>query len=217
MGDGVSRVSRLRLICAYPKVDIRVQMGEGPAQPTAGAANHEVTQRLPGRRSITTRTSPPPFQQDVPVFLDGLAERRSVQRQVDAILSLGSPDALPFRAHGPIHRSGELFVFGGEPDFGEAIRDDDEDETLIRQRLTLKLMRWTRPDPIKEHRDRRRRKRQGPITDAVAVSYTTRKGDTLAKIAARLLRDWRRWKEIGQKNGISDPYRKLPEGRELIL
>lgn len=208
----------LRLVCPDPKVDIRVEMGDGPATPSAGAAGWEVTARAGGRRSITTRTSPPPFQQDVPVFLDGFRQRRSVQRQLDAILSLGDSYAEPFRAHGPIHRDGGLFVFGGEPDFGEAIRDDDENNTLIRQRLTLKLMVYTRPDVVRERR--RRRRSGGRIAHNVAVggTYTTKKGDTLQSIAADLYNDdWREWRSIANKNGLSDPNRKFPAGKVLRL
>jgi nucleoid-associated protein YgaU len=209
----------LRLVCPDPKVDIRVQMGDGPATPTAGAANREVVSRAAGRRGVTVAASPPPFQQDVPIFLDGFRGQRSVQRQLDAILSLGDEDAEPFRAYGPIHRDGALFVFGGEPDFGEAIRDDDEGNTLIRQRLTLKLMIHNPPDPVK---DRRRGKRgaRARISANVAVggTYTTSAGDTLQSIAARLYNgDWRRWNEIGNKNGLSDPNKKLPAGKVLKL
>jgi nucleoid-associated protein YgaU len=210
----------LRLVCADPKVDIKVQMGDGPATPTGGAAGWEITSRTGGRRAITTRTSPPPFQQDVPIYLNGLHQGNSVQRQLDAILSLGEEDALPFRAFGPIHRGdGRLWVFGGEPDFGEAIRDEDEENTLLRQRLTLKLMQYVRPDVVKERRRRRGKSSGGRIAQNVAVggTYTTSKGDTLQSIAAALYNDWREWKSIANKNGLSDPTRKLPAGKVLKL
>jgi len=211
----------LRLVCADPKVDIKVQMGDGPATPTAGVAGWEVTPRAGGRRGITTRTSPPPFQQDVPIYLNGLAQGNSVQRQLDQILSLGEPGAQPFKAIGPIHRGdGRLWVFGGEPDYGEAIRDDDEDSTLLRQRLTLKLLLYQRPDVVKERRRRGRgRGGGGKVAQNVAVggTYTTRKGDTLQSIAAELYNDWREWQSIGNKNGLSDPTRKLPPGKVLKL
>jgi len=195
-------------------------MGDGPATPTAGAAGWEVASRTGGRRSITTRGSAPPFQQDVPIVLDGYRKERSVQRQLEQILSLGAEDAEPFRAYGPIHRDGRLFVFGGEPDFDEQIRDDNEGNNLIRVRMTLKLMEYVRPDRVKERKRRRkRRKGNGPIAAGVAVggTYTTSKGDTLQSIAANLFLDWKRWKEIGDKNGLTDPNRKLPAGKVLKI
>jgi nucleoid-associated protein YgaU len=210
----------LRLVCPDPKVDIRVQMGDGPATPTAGYAGWEVTARAGGRRGVTTRTSPPPFQQDVPIFLNGLGKDNSIQGQLDAILSLGAEDAAPFKVWGPIHRGdGRLWVFGGEPEFGEAIRDDDEENTLLRQRLTIKLMQYVRPEVARERKRRRRNRGVGAIGGAVAVggTYTTRAGDTLQSIAANLFGDWRRWREIGNKNGLTDPGRKLPAGKVLKL
>jgi hypothetical protein len=209
----------LRLVCRDPKVDIRVQMGDGPATPTAGFAGWEVTARTGGRRGATTRTSPPPFQQDVPIYLNGLGKDQSIQRQLETILSLGSEDAAPFRAYGPIHRDGALWVFGGEPEFGEAIRDEDEENTLLRQRLTLKLMQYVRPDVAQERKRRRKGGRRAIAANvAVGGTYTTSAGETLQEIAASLYDgDWRRWKEIGDKNGLTDPGKKLPAGKVLKL
>lgn len=209
----------LRLSCPNPKVDIRVQMGDGPATPTAGVAGWEATSRTGGERAITTRTSPPPHQQDVPIFLNGLRDGRSVQRQLDAIISLGEVDAEPFRAYGPIHFDGALFVFGGELEYGETIRDDDNDDVLIRQRLTLKLMKLNRPNAVKERQRRRQARGRRGIDGNVAVGGTHRvtAGETLQSIAAHELNDWRRWQEIGNKNGLTDPNRPLPAGKVLKL
>jgi nucleoid-associated protein YgaU len=207
-------VKLLRLVCSDPKVDISVSMGDGPATPTAGHAGWEIIERVEGK-SITDRSSVEPFSQDVPVFLDGYAKGNSIQRQLDELLSLGGENAAVFRAYGPIHRPGIRYVFGGEPDFGEVIRDDDG--TLLRQRLTLKLTEYVRPDTLKR-RKRQKRGMGGRIGQAQALSYTCKAGDTLARIAYKQFDgDWRRWREIGDKNGIRDPFKQLDPGRVIKL
>jgi nucleoid-associated protein YgaU len=161
---------------------------------------------------MTSFVGTEPFQQDVPVLLDGLAEENSVQHQLDLIESLGG--SAKFRAFGPIHHPSQgpndLWVFGGEPEFGEVIRDNDT--TLFRQALTLKLMEFVSPNLAGQKKEPKIGVGRG-----VALTYTTVQGDTLIKIAHKVYGDWKRWKEIGQKNGISDPHRILPAGRTLKL
>lgn len=202
---------QLHLICDNPQVDLKVNMGDGPATPTAGFAAREVIQRNQ-RKGMTAYAGPSPFQQDVPVLLDGYRENRSVERTLEQLLSLG--DDAVFKAYGPIHREGIDYVFGEEPEFGtepgkEVIRAGDG--TLLRQALTLKLMEYV-PATVVGHPHHKM-----GIGQAVPVSYRTKQGDTLIKIAQAVYHDWRRWKEIGQKNGISDPHRVLPAGKELRL
>lgn len=201
---------QLHLICDDPKVDLKVNMGDGPATPTAGFAGREVVPRNQ-RKGMTSFVGTEPFQQDVPVLLDGYRENRSVERALEQLLSLGGNAV--FKAYGPIHREGIDYVFGEDPEFGtepgkEVIRA--QDGTLLRQALTLKLMEYV-PATVIGHRHKM------DIGQAVPVSYRTKQGDTLIKVAQAVYHDWRRWKEIGQKNGITDPHRVLPAGMPLTL
>jgi hypothetical protein len=166
-------------------------------------------------KSITDRASSPPFMQDVPVFLDGYAKGNSVQGQLDKLMSLGGEDGAVFRAFGPIHRSGIRYVYGGEPEFGETIRDNDG--TLLRQRLTLRLMEYVPPDVVRLRRKRKKKKPSTGGTSFPGNRYTTKSGDTLVKIAAKLYGDWRRWRQIAQKNGLRDPNKSLKPGTTLKL
>jgi nucleoid-associated protein YgaU len=204
----------LRLLCPELDVDISVTMGGAPATPVAGFAGWEDIERAEGK-ALTDRASVAPFEQEVPVFLDGYRKDNSVQGQLAEILKLGGEDGQPFRAFGPIHRPGIRFVFGGEPDFGDAIRDDDG--RLLRQELTLKLKEYVPPAQI--HRKRKRRRlRRGVATYMPGNStYVVAAGENLYTITGKLYGDPSRWREIGRKNGIRDPFRTLPAGRVLKL
>lgn len=199
---------QLRLVAASPAVDISVDMGEGPATPTAGYAGWEEVQRIE-RRAMTSFHGLPAFQQDVPIMLDGWREDRSIERQLEEIEKLG--DNVVFRAIGPIFRSGSRFVFGDEPEYGEMIRASDE--TLLRVRMTLKLMGYVTPNlagtpPKPKH----------SIEMGIPLEYTVHGDeDTLAKIAYALYHDRSRAIVIGRLNGITDIHKKLKIGRVLKL
>lgn len=203
----------LRIQCPEKKIDISVQMGDGPATPTAGYTSWEVVDRVEGK-GVTDRVGTPPFQQDVPIFLDGFAKDNSIQGQLNEILDLGGEDTEPFRCTGPIHRPHLRYVFGAEPDFGEVIRDD-EDGRLLRQRVTLHLLEYVNPDTL-----RRRKRKQGRrigVSSATTLTTVVRADDTLARITHRELGNWKRWEEIGRKNGIRDPFKRLQPGRVINL
>jgi hypothetical protein len=202
---------QLHLISDDGDLDLKMSMGDGPATPTAGLSGYETIKRV-RRKAMTSFVGTEPFAQDVPVMLDGYREGRSIERQLDLLLDFGG--TTKFKAFGPIHRpsdgTGDLYFFGDEPEFGDAIRD--EDGTLLRQRLTLKLEEFVPANLAGKPRRRNER-----IGQSRPLSYTTVKGDTLAKIAHKLYHDWTRWKEIGRKNGLSDPHRVLPPNKELKL
>lgn len=199
---------QLRLTASNPQVDIQVNMGDGPATPTAGYAGWEEVPRIK-RRSMTDFIGLPPFQQDVPIRLDGFRENRSVERQLAVIESLGGN--VIFRAFGPIFHSGDRFVFGDEPEFTELVRAHDG--TLIRALLTLKLKEYVSPDQA----GRRKSKGKIGLGNAVPLTHVVSKGETLSEIAFHLYHDASRWKEIGKKNGIHDAHKKLKPGRVLVL
>ena len=216
-------VRLLHIDCADPQVQLTVEMGDGPATPSAGMASWEVIDRVEDK-SLTDRIGKQPFQQDVPIVFDGYAppelgvyrEGDSVQRDLDRLLSLGGA---VFRVSGPVHRPNLRYIFGGDPDFGETIRDDDE--TLLRQRLTLKLMEFVDADVIRRRKRHAKRKAKGSAatggTSFPGTRYTVKAGDTLQKIAAALYGDWKQWKSLGAKNGIRDPFKQLEPGRTLKL
>jgi hypothetical protein len=207
----MTRHRQVRLVCSDPKVDVTVNMGAGPATPTAGMSKFEVVDRENGE-GMTTPIGGEPYAQDVPIFLDGLPENRSVDRTLEQILSLGEERGI-FRAFGPIWREGDRFVFGSNPDFDELLKANDG--RVLRARFTLHLMKYVPANAAGETPKGKR----GHVGKAVALTYTVGAGgETLAKIAFKIFDgDWKRWPDIGPKNGIRDPFRVLPPGRVLNL
>lgn len=198
---------QLHLVAVDGSIDLKMSMGDGPATPTAGLSGYESIKRI-RRKSMTAFVGTEPFAQDVPVMLDGFRENRSIERQLERLEEFGG--STRFRAYGPIHHEGDVYVFGDEPEYGDAIRA--EDGTLLRQRLTLKLEEYV-PAVIAGTR----RGGREAVGQAQPVEYTTRKGDTLEKIAFRLYHDKSRWKEIARKNGLTDPLKRFPAGKKLKL
>ncbi len=88
----------------------------------------------------------------------------------------------------------------------------ETDETLVRVRMTLKLMEYVSPNVIGE------KPRQVRPSMGVPLEYTVHGGkDTLSRIASALYHDRSRAIVIGRLNGITDVYKTLPEGRMLKL
>lgn len=199
---------KLRLVASRPAVDIQVPMGDGPATPTAGYAGWEEVQRIE-RRALTSFQGLPAFQQDVPIMLDGWSEDRSIERQLEEVEKLGGN--VVFRAIGPIFHSGSKFVFGGEPEYGEMLRASDE--SLLRVRMTLKLMKYVSPQLVGA-----KPKPKHGLSMGTALEYTVHgDDDTLAKIAYAQYHDRSRAIVIGRLNNITDVHKKLKLGRKLKL
>jgi hypothetical protein len=214
----------VRIVAKNPEIDITVPMGDGPAYPTGGLGGW-VPVALVDDVAAVDWEGQDGLTEDVPLLLNGLERDDPVEREWNTIKKLGrdpnGDERRPpvFRVYGAVEYPGKAWVLGGDgitvnPE--EIIKRNGSGE-LLRIEFVLHLMEYTAPDVIKDRR-RKKRKRQG-LSDNVAVggTYTTRAGDTLAKIAARQLNDWKRWKEIADKNGLSDPNRALPAGRKLRL
>lgn len=196
----------------YKKIEIKADLGAGPAQITDGYGGWEEIDR-PSDLSITHWSGQTPRRMTIPIFLDGYRENDSVQKELDKLLTLGRSrdgDEEPpvFRVSGPIPFSGERWVMESSPEMGESFRA--KDGRLLRQALTLSLMEYVKGDRIKIKR------RKGK-------TYTTKKGDTLLKIARKLepkdnnKESIKYAKEIGKLNKIRDIRKKLKAGIKLRL
>lgn len=201
-------------------IDIKIPMGDGPALITGGLGGWQTIDRQDDI-AATDWVGQGPLTQDVPLFLDGYPTGDSVEREWNTVKKLGRDatgnEHVPpvFTVDGPVEYPGKAWVLpegGIDPDPTSFIRRDDGE--LLRVAFTLHLLEFVKPDEI---RLRGKKKPQIGLAQNVAVggTYTTRDGDTLHIIAARIFNDASQWKVLSQKNGIADPNRKLPAGKVL--
>lgn len=216
----------VRIIAKDPEIDITLPMGASAAKLVGGLGGWEEVERQDDL-SVSDWSGQSLLAQDISLLLDDYPHG-SIERELNTILKLGrdpnGEEKVPpvFRVYGPVFYPGKAWVLpeGGidleEGDL-ETIRRKGDGE-LQRQEVTLHLMEYRRPDTIKVRRRGKHRDRTG-VGPGRPLTYTTVKGDTLPKIAAKpgILGDWKRWKEIGDKNGIADPHRVLPAGMVLAL
>jgi phage tail protein X len=223
-------VKPIKIVASDPKIEIEVPVGNLGAQLVAGLGGFEEVERQDDV-SATDWVGQAALRQDISVLLDGYAKGDSVERELNTILKLGrdpNGERVPpvFRVWGPVYYEGKAWVLppdgidltGGEI---ETIRRSGNGE-LLRQEVILHLLEFNPPDTIRirgRHKPGGERGEPGRTggTAFPGHSYTTKDGDTLHSIAARLYGDASEWKELGQKNGISDPNRKLPAGKVLKL
>jgi len=210
----------VRIVAKDPAIDITIPMGDGPAIPTGGLGGW-VPVELQDDVDAVDWEGQRGLGEDVPLLLNGLEQDDPVDREWNTVKKLGrdpnGDERKPpvFRVWGPLDApEGKAWVL---PDNGIEVLEMSKrkgDGALLRVEFVLHLLEYTAPEVIKA---RRRKKGKAGLSQNVAVggTYTTKAGDSLISIAARLFNDWKRWKGLGEANGISDPNRKLPAGRVL--
>jgi hypothetical protein len=215
-------VKPIKIVAPDPNIEIEVPVGNFGAKLVAGLGGFEEVERQDDV-SATDWVGQAALRQDISILLDGYATGDSVERELNTILKLGrdpNGERVPpvFRVWGPVYYEGKAWVLpadGIDLDGGEIepIRRSGNGE-LLRQELVLHLLEFNPPDTI-----RVRGKQHTGVSgnEAIGGTYTTKKGETLHEIAARLFGDWTVWKEKLGGNGISDPNRKLPAGMVLKI
>lgn len=223
-------MKQVRIVAKDPDIDITLPMGASPAKLVGGLGGWEEVERMDDL-SVSDWSGQGLLMQDISLLLDDFHvghPEGSIEREMNTLLKLGrdpnGEENVPpvFRVYGPVFYPGKAWVL---PDGGIDLEEGDletirrkGDGELQRQEVTLHLMEYRRPDTIKVRGKGKHRKRMG-VGPSQPLTYTTVAGDTLVKIAAKpgIFGDWKRWKEIGDKNGIADPHRVLPVGRVLTI
>jgi len=209
---------KIRLAAVNKPIDIEVRPGDGAATPTAGRSGYEVVRRHK-KKGMTSFVGVEPLQQDVPIFVDGLAEGHSVERIWEQIMDLGGGTV--FRAYGPVELPGRRHVFAADPEISEQVKDSQG--RRIRFKMVLKLMEFVPADqagkPDKHHVPKHQRGEPGKTggTAFPGYSYTTTAGQTLIDVAKLLYGEWEMARPIGEKNGIADVHKVLKAGTKLKL
>jgi hypothetical protein len=162
----------------------------------------------PRRSSYTDWKGDALKRQIVPVLLDGWAARRSVEGQLDFLRHAadGGDNVAPavLTMSGPTIYHGELaWVIETYEEGDDTLYDDDG--TLLRQTVTLGMVRYVRPDITA--RSKNKNKNKGKKV------YKSKKGDTLQKIAKKKLGAANKWKVLRKLNPkLRNPRKPLKVG-----
>lgn len=201
-------------------VEVRLDMGDGPAQLTQGFGSMWETVPRPQKRAAMRFVGADPIGQDIPILIDGFAAGESIQMLLDKLLWQQAPkDDGPdgmfpptiWRVHGPIHFPQKRWVLA-DIEFGDALRDHQG--RLVRQAATLKLMEYVRPDRIKVRKLPRRVK---PRKEKVGAMVAT-KNRTLRQLAVKYYGTAKAARPLGkaQNPPVRDVSKKLSRKIKLV-
>ncbi len=189
-GGAVPKVGAGEVVFVAPTVALRCKLGASSATLQGGVGGWEDVPR-PGREDGVQWTGTPAVRLDVPILLDGLAQRRSVEGEVAVLMLMGRPaDGSPRGTPPPIVRVGGMVPHGGREwvisavDWGDAVWDG---QVRIRQWATITLTVF---ESLAVAKVKPRKSTQRPATRTITV----KRGQTLASIA----RD-----ELGAKTGTA--------------
>lgn len=190
-----------------PQIEISALLDGAGAAITGGYGGWEIINR-PRRQGVTHWGGRNPFQMNLALILDGHANFQRVETDCSRMERLalphpnpgGTPPVVTFAETKAIPHSDLEWVVENI-EWGEAIRDNQGNRT--RQHVVLNLLRYVKVDIIQvSAAENARNKGGGKSVRTIDV----RAGDTLQKIAARELKDNKRWKEIQKLNpNIKDP------------
>lgn len=197
---------------------VRVLLGDGAAKATADSGWAVVSR--PKQKGFTTWEGYAPYTMVVKVMFDGLHNNETQEHEYDALRKImrvpvgPKSEPSPLKISGAVPLTNLLWVVQNlEPDESNIIRRES-DGHMVRCPVTVTLLEYVeadvaisvRPSPAKAAAQRAVAAGKPPVQR----TYTVKKGDTLSKIAARLLGSYKRYPEIAKLNGIRDPNRIFP-------
>lgn len=196
-----------------PNLQVYCFLGEKNPVSTDGFGGWTVINR-PHRKGLTSWTGRNPLRMDIDIVISDFKQGGSVEPQIEALMEMASPVlSNPVRTpvvniHGDalIHKQKDYVI--ENLTFGATERNHDKGHRT-RQLVTVSLLEYVDGGDVKENTTK-------PGHNITYRKYTIKKGDTLFKIAARFLDNYRRWKEIGKLNNLHDP-RNPPVGRTIRI
>jgi LysM repeat protein len=196
-------------------------LGFGAAVASSGGGWVSVSR--PKRVGFTVWNGQDPYQMNIQILFDGLQNDSSVEGDYEALRRImrvpvgaaGAPS--PCLLAGAVPLTQVRWVLQAiDQDASSIIRR--QDGQLVRVAVTVSLLEYVeadvavalKPSPAKAAVSRK--PKQAPSVR----SYTVVSGDTLSRIAQKLLGSYSRYPEIAELNGLRDPNRIFP-GQVLKL
>lgn len=209
-------------------------IGDGTANPTGGYGGWEVKPRA-RRRGLTRWTGNEPLVIDIPILIDyfvegdgkqGEKDIRSLEKMAGLEAGMEEPPLIQFDSGGVVphdrHDAPHVDWVIERIEWGDGLRGVGGNRQ--RQAAVVTVRQYIEDDNLhnesaaqrRRRRKKNKRKKGKEKKGSKVKEYTVKKGDTLAKIAARYLGSSKRWQEIAKLNGIRDPNR-LTAGQKLRL
>lgn len=226
--DLPSRVKPTVTITPVFKTGLRavtILLGDGTAKAVADGGWSFVSR--PKNVGFTTWDGQSPYTMTIPVMFDAFIRQASVEADLEALRQImrrpvgPAKQPSPVRLAGPLPLTNLLWVVQAVPTDAEIRRSVDG--ARVRASAEITLMEYVeadvlvsaRPSPAKAATARQA---ASPKSGAKPSSrtYTVKSGDTLSKIAAKMLGSYKRYTEIAKLNGIRDP-NKIRVGQVLRL
>ena len=168
------------------------------------------TKDRPKDSPVTVWRGSPSVRMVLDLVFDGFSSGESVRSDCNQLQSWAWPTSSKSTRTARIQATGELIPLGAgrvwvidDLNWGEGIADGS---LLLRRQVTVSLLEYQAPDLAK--------------VKTVSSSYKTQKGDTLRKIASKLLGSSKRWTEIRDLNPklkLRDPSRRLKPGKIIKM
>lgn len=193
-----------------PRLRVRVLPGDGHPQVSDGYGGFETVTR-PFRIGLTRWTGFNPIAVDIPILFDAFRAGDSVEDDIKRLERMAGRDTglarepfeLRIRSPGRLvpHQDACTWVITSI-DWGDAVTRTDGKR--MRQAATVSVLQLVE-DAREVNRSAARRRAEEKKKRHHPRKHVVKKGETLQKIARKVLGDESRWHEIRTLNHIADP------------
>jgi hypothetical protein len=199
----------------------------GQGVPTVTAAGGWNMVQREKQTSITEWQGFDPISMDIPIVFDGFMTGASVEHSINSLYWLmrtpqgarHEPAVLTLK--GPVPYTNLRWVINNiQPASGEDDEIRRSDGQRVRFTATVTLVQHVAGNVVVTHKHSPAKRHKATSSRRGSTTrvryYNVRSGDTLGKIAAKLLHNANRWHDIAKLNGIRDP-NNLKVGRRLKI
>jgi hypothetical protein len=209
---------------ANPTLSVTAWLGVDLPTVTGGYGGWQMVAR-PRRQALTAWMGHEPFSMDLPLLLDGFVNNFSVEARCSALERMARPpkegDEPPLvKVIGPVPHADLTWVINSIR-WGDALRSSTGPR--VRQFVTLSLVKYIADDRVQlTSAAARARAKAVPSSTAggkpvnPTAPYVVKAGDTLSSIAASILGDYNKWRDIAKLNDIRDP-KSIRVGQKLRM
>lgn len=193
---------------------LTAELGDGvPTVTGAGGWNLVPREK---QTSITEWQGYDPLSMDIPIVFDGFLDDTSIEQSIKSLYWLMRQPQGPrhepavLSLSGPIPYTELRWVINNiQPVTGGDAELRRSDGNRVRFTATVTLVQYVAGNTVTSHKPSPAKRHKGTTSRKGGTTrvryYTVRSGDTLPKIASRLLHSSNKWHDIAKLNNIRDP------------